>query len=361
MKRNTYWNTYLCAVIAITLMAATGLQAQQRGGSSNQSSGSSSGSGATGDSYTAGRVWDALIEVDPESGSVVIIADDETNEHIKKIIESLDRPVPQVLIKVLFLEVTHRDDLDLGVQASVHTDGEDDGNLFQSAFGLAAETTGGFYRLIEDDIDLTMRAIAEVGKMEVLSRPSILARHNQEATITIGQEVPFIRNSRVTTDGQLINTVEYEDIGIILRVTPFITEEGLVEMVVAPEISTLTGETVPISAGVDAPVFAKRSAETRVVLPDRQTVVIGGLMQEDNTETVRKIPLLGSIPYLGAAFRRTVKENAKTELLIFLTPHVIEGAARLADMTEDEQKHTEFVPETLAERSTEKYFGVRKE
>ncbi|MFH1740723.1 MAG: hypothetical protein ABIH23_17075, partial [bacterium] len=322
---------------------------------STTSTSSSSSSNTVGRSYTPGQVWEAIIETDPDTGSLIIIADEETNERIKQIVENLDRPMPQVLIKVVFLEVTHRDDLDYGVDALFDHGKNNTGNIMETAFGVGAKTNGGFYRIIDNDLDVTMRAIAEVGKTEVLSRPSVLARHNQEASITIGSEVPFIRNSRVTQDGQIINTVEYEDIGIILRVTPFITSKGLVEMVIAPEISTLTGETVPISDTIDAPIFAKRSAETRVVLPTGHTVVIGGLMEDNNTEDKKKVPILGSIPLLGLAFQRTIKENTKTELLIFLTPYVVEGPDQLAEMSTSEQNKAELVPKAFSDQQMKKY------
>ncbi len=325
----------------------------------NTSSSSSRGGSSTrADSYSPGRAWEAIIEVDPDTKSLIVIADEETNEQIKKIIEHLDRPVLQVLIKVLFLEVTHNDDFDLGIEGSF-THGRSNPNTLQSFFGLSGETRGGFYRILEDDLEVTMRAISEVGSLEVLSRPSIMTRNNEEATITVGQEVPFINNSRVTSDGQVINTVIYEDIGIILRVTPYITEDGKVEMDLSPEISTLTGDTVPISDTINSPVFAKRSADTRVVIPDGKTVVIGGMIEDNKTESVRKVPLLGDIPLLGMAFRRTVKTNSKTELLIFLTPHIVEGEAQLIEMSEFEKNGMELAPKVFTDEQMGKFFKIQ--
>ncbi|HEQ60765.1 MAG TPA: hypothetical protein ENN74_04060 [Firmicutes bacterium] len=314
-----------------------------------------------GGSYGTRLAEDVLIQTDPETGSLIIITDEETNAHISQIIQNLDRPIPQVLIKVLFLEVTHGKGLDLGVEASFEYDGQNDRDLIETIFGLGAQTRGGFYRIIEEDLLVTIRAIAEVNKLEVLSRPSILARHNKEAVITVGQEVPFIRNSRITQDGQTINTIEYEDIGIILRVTPYITTQGLVEMDLFPEISTLTGETVPISEQINAPVFAKRSAETRVVVPDGKTVVIGGLMQDNRTEAVSKIPLLGDIPLLGMAFRRTQKSDSKTELLIFLTPYVVEGSEQLEVLSRAEEERTDLAPRVFSDQQMDRYFDRSSE
>ena len=308
-----------------------------------------------GNTFGPNLMGDATIQYDPETGQLIVITDDETNLNIGSIIESLDRPVPQVLIKVLFLEITHNNDSDIGIEGLFEWDSAGDRDMVETAFGIASETRGGFARIVESEFDITMRALAEVGKLEVLSRPSILARNNELATITVGQEVPFVRNSRVTQDGQTINTVEYEDIGIILQVTPHILPDRTVEMVVIPEISTITGETVPISDTIDAPVFAKRSAQTRVVVPDRTTVVIGGLMQDNNTEAVRKVPLLGDIPLLGWAFKRKIVTKSKTELLIFLTPHVVERTSELRNMSLSEKDDTVLVPEVFSDEQLNRY------
>lgn len=298
---------------------------------------------------------DAIIKYDPETGSIIVITDEATNNQISHVIETLDKPIPQVLIKVLFLEVTYNNDSDLGVQAALQYGSVGEKDTLGSDFGLATGAQGALYNVVKDDFTATLRALATAGKLEVLSRPSVLARNNETATITIGQEVPFIRNSRVTDNGQTINTIEYEDIGIILEVTPHITPERVVEMEVSPEISTLTGETIPISDTANAQVIAKRSAETRVSVADGKTVVIGGLMEDNKTDTIRKIPLLGDIPVLGVLFRRTIKSKSKTELLIFLTPHVVLSSDDLQDMSHNEHQKTELEPKAFKDVKLDKY------
>jgi general secretion pathway protein D len=282
------------------------------------------------------------------SGKVYCVADTDTNtilaltapsnfERLRGIIGELDRAIPQVLIKVLIAELTWSDKLDVGAEFSIlHT--ETDGDMFSlgSDFGLTDLTSGLVYRTVNSDLTAAIRALQENGKLDILSRPHVLTSDNQTATITVGQEVPFIRNTRTTETGQTINTIEYEDIGIILEVTPHINPDGLVIMDVRPEISTTTAETVPISETVDAPVFAKRSAETRIAIKDNQTIVIGGLMQDSETETIRKVPLLGDIPLLGRLFSRKIKNKEKTELLIFLTPCVARDENELAGISERE-------------------------
>ena len=293
------------------------------------------------------------------TGEVTVVADVDTNalmvmtsaknyDRVRKIIDDLDRPIPQVLIKVLVAEVTHDGSVDLGVEFS-GLNIRDSGNGFEvgTNFGVASATDGFNFSLIETNLNAAIHALESVGKLDVLSRPYILTSDNKEATITVGEEVPFIRDSRTTDTGQTINTIEYEDIGIILSVTPHINPDGLVIMDVAPEISTLTGNTVPISETVDAPTFAKRSASSRVAIQNGQTIVIGGLVQDRKTSTIDKVPLLGDIPLLGELFKRTIDTKSKTELLIFITPHVADQPEMLKAISDAEEQSQEIVKNAM--------------
>ena len=290
------------------------------------------------------------------AGEVFVVADEDTNsllvttaskfrEQVKQIIEELDRPVPQVLIKVLVAEVTHDNSEDLGVDFSIlNRRANGRGPSFGSSLGTAAVTGGLVVNLIESDINVTLRALATAGKLDVLSRPYILASDNQLASITVGQEVPFITDTRIDSLGGQIHTIQYQDVGIILQVTPHINPDGLVIMDVTPEISQLTSSTVPISQGVSAPIISKRSADSRVGIRDGQTIVIGGLMEDRKTSTMTKVPILGDIPFIGALFQRNQVQKSKTELLIFLTPHVAQQPESLQPMSQDELKGTKLTP-----------------
>ncbi len=336
---------------------------------------------------------DAVIQVDPETRSLIIVTDEDTHAELDKMVADLDRPKPQVLIKVVFMEITYNNASDIGVEGSytfnlknpipattgsnvatttTNTSNATTGvtnnivntlttplgtpaNIGQTIglsniSGLAALTQGSFVRLASDDWSATIRALVTKGKVEVLSRPSIMARNNQQAVIIVGQEIPFITNSQITDTGQTINTVKYDNIGIILSVTPFITNNNMVEMIVAPEISALTDQTIAISNTATSPVISKRSAETVVVTPDGTTSVIGGLMQTQKTSTITKIPILGDIPYLGIPFRRTVKSDTKTELLIFLTPYIVHTPDDLESSTADEVSRTQLMHKAFTER-----------
>ncbi len=329
--------------------------------------GGGGGGGASSRQYqNSTMLGDATITSDMESRRLIIVTDDETNENIKTVIASLDKPKPQVLINVVFLQVTHDKDLDLGAEASytgrIAIKNNPEGNAL-TKFGIAGALTdptsyGAFYKILGGNVDATIHALASVNKTEILSRPSILTRSSQQATILVGQSVPIITNSRVSdTTNTTINTVTYQDVGIILRVTPFITQAGLVEMIVSPEISSLSATTVAISNTVNSPVIDKRSADTVVVTPSDQTVVIGGLISTQVIDQENKVPLLGDIPILGYAFKRNIKKNQKTELLIFLTPHVVMDPTDLSAMAKEERAKLELAPKTFEKDDMNKYLG----
>jgi type II secretion system protein D len=315
-------------------------------------------------------IGDALITSDLETRRLIVVTDDDTNENIRTIIMSLDKPKPQVLINVVFVQVSYDKGLDLGAEfsykGSIGINAEPGGrapDIAFSKFGLADAAldpthSGAFYRVLGQDVNATLHALATVTKTEILSRPSILTRNNQQATIMVGQRVPIITNSRVSdTTNTTINTVQYEDVGIILRVTPFITAEGLVEMIVSPEISSLSATTVPISNTVNSPVIDQRSADTVVVTPSDKTVVIGGLISTQTQDSDRKVPILGDIPLLGAAFKRKVKSDVKTELLIFLTPHVVQTPEDLSRVSNDERQKMDLAPKAFQKSDMERFIG----
>jgi len=327
-------------------------------------------------------VGDAMISVDPETRRLIVITDDETSQYVSQVITNLDRPKPQVLIKVVFLEVTYNNGSDIGIEGGFN-EKINNGTRGNGAnvFGLSALNTAatnvslnalgqptqsfiptppgaGLYQILGQDYQVTLRAIAQAGKLEVLSRPSILTRNNQPATITVGQSVPLVTSvSYNGLNGLPINAITYQSVGIILKVTPFITSDGMVEMIVSPQISQLSSQTVPVSLGVNAPIIDMRSADTVVVTPDAQTVIIGGLMQNQKTEAESKIPVLGDIPGLGLLFKRKVKSNTKTELIIFLTPHIVREPSLLAGLSASERGEAQLAPRAFSEEEMNRFLG----
>lgn len=361
--------------------------ANRQGANRAGGGGSRLGGGAGGlREYTApGEIGEAIVTSDPETRRLIVITDEETAPFVSQVITNLDRPKPQVLIKVVFLEVTYRNALDIGIDGAYRKGlGNGATGVLSQAFGLSGlnsvvgtngQVSGvnqfgqpvsalnpvppgaGLYQVLGQDFQVTLRAIAQAGKTEILSRPSILTRNSQQATISLGQEVPLVTNTRFDTLGNQINTVTYTSVGIILRVTPFITSDGMVEMIVSPESSGLADRSqwVPISGGALAPVINSRVADTVVVVPNGQTVIIGGLMQNSKMQQDSKIPYLSSIPMLGNLFKHTVKDNGKTELLIFLTPHIVAEPQQLARLTATENAKVQVLPGSFTDNDLNTY------
>lgn len=290
-----------------------------------------------------------FVVADPDTNALLVTTASKYEKQVRLIIDDLDRAVPQVLIKVLIAEVTHDDGTDVGAEFSVlNLRANSKGASGGVNFGLSKLAGGLVAQVVENNFTATIRALESVGKLDVLSRPYILASDNQLARITVGQEVPFIDNSRITDTGQTINTLNYKDVGILLDVIPHINSDGLVILDVAPEISALTGETVPISDNASQPIIAKRSAQTRVGIRDGQTIVIGGLMEDRKTQTIDKVPILGDIPLLGEVFKHHQDKKTKTELLIFLTPHVAQKPDALEASSNEETRGTKLLPGAVA-------------
>ena len=345
---------FLAVLLGLSLLAVGNSHAQQStsraggssggssfGGGFNSRSGSAASSSGASSQYNAnGAVGNATISFDPDTHNVTIIADEETTKYISEVITNLDKPQPQVLIKVVFLQVTHSDALDVGVEGGWSANlGNGVSSALANSFGLSGlsstsksvnalgqpvssfqqispYTSGqgaGVYQILGSDFQATLRAIAAAGKAEVLSRPSILARNNQPAKVVVGQYVPLVTSvSYNSVSGEPINSITYTDVGIILTVTPYITSDGLVQMIIAPESSSIDDSTtVEIASGVNASVIDTISANTVAVVPSGQTVVIGGLMQRTKSSSETKIPLLGDIPWLGNLFKRTTTSSAK--------------------------------------------------
>jgi general secretion pathway protein D len=345
-----------------------------------------------------GTVGTANIQVDPVTHNLIIVADVETTEQIKRVIASLDAPEPQVLIKAVFLEVEDSKALDLGAQGNYtgangtfskvtgfltnsyapgtsqsqgssptytpiptpYNQSFNVGNDFGLPQSLAgAAGNGGMYQLIGNNFTATIQAIATAGKAQVLSRPSIIARDGQMAEIVVGQSIYLPSSVTLSSVGGTGSTVpsingSYQNVGVQLDVTPFIGANNLVQMILQPQITSIDGSTPGqvieggsiISSAVYAPNLMKRSANTVVVTPDGQTVVIGGLISNDKQSSESKVPLLGDIPVLGNLFKFKSNSNQKDELLMFITPHIVQMPSQLVALTARETSQAPMVTNT---------------
>jgi general secretion pathway protein D len=202
----------------------------------------------------------------------------------------------------------------------------------------------------------------------VLSRPSILARDGQMAEIVVGSSIYLPSSVSLTAISGGVTTVPtingtYQNVGIQLDVTPFIGANSLVQMILQPQITQIDtstpGQVIQGGSVISSPVYApnllKRSANTVVVTPDAQPVVIGGLISNNKSTSESKIPLLGDIPILGNFFKFTNKSNQKNELLIFLTPHIVQMPSQLAALTGHETSQTPLITNSIPELELDRF------
>jgi general secretion pathway protein D len=352
-----------------------------------------------------GTVGSAVISVDPVTHNIMVIADKETSEQIAQVIANLDAPEPQVLIKVVFLEVDDNTGSAIGVQGTytgfnknysqitgymtnftVANPGTATAAIVPSSitpinqtlnvnnnFGLpqtlaGAVGTGGLYQFMGSDFNATLQAIATAGKVQILSRPSILARDGQMAEIVSGQSIYLPSGVSFTSVGSSTTTVptingSYQNVGIQLDVTPFIGANNLVQMILQPqdtEIDTSTpGQQIVgsslFSGAVFAPNINKRSADTVVVTPDGQTVIIGGLISNQKASNDSKIPILGDIPLLGQLFKFSAKSDTKSELMMFITPHIVRLPSQLAALSANEMGQSQLITNSISEQELDRF------
>jgi general secretion pathway protein D len=272
------------------------------------------------------------VRVGELEGAVTIVPDEITNSLlvrataadwnvIQQAIQSLDLRPLQVVIEVVIAEVRRTDELNVGVAFAAEKE-TSDGSV---GVGLAGETredafTFSLLRTGKVDVEATLSALSSTGNVRILSRPVILAQNNQEASILVGSQRPFVQVSRAlpTDEVQFDQVVQYQSVGTSLTILPTINDDGYVNLQVTQEVSSATDE-----VQFDAPVISTREATTQLLARNGQTVVIGGLVDRQ-TERVRTgIPFLKDIPVLGFLFGSTRETTGNSELFLFLTPYIV--------------------------------------
>ncbi|HEX9715409.1 MAG TPA: hypothetical protein VGA28_06940, partial [Desulfurivibrionaceae bacterium] len=277
------------------------------------------------------------------AGEPLLLADDGRNiiliraltpdyTRLVKLMERLDNLPRQVLIEVMVVEVTLNDSWQFGIEWALKNnqlkiDGTKYGQSFTTDF--ASKITSGFsysvFRSAEDVVAL-INAIADQTDTTLLSSPQILVLNNEEASVNVGDQVPILTSQSVPitsnpTDLFQTSTVQYKDTGTLLKVRPRINHDGLVILDVVQQVSSVKVNTF---GGTDSPIISTRELKTRLAVKNGQSIMMGGLINKDNSITQSKIPLLGDIPLLGWAFKYESHKNDKTELLVMITPYVIE-------------------------------------
>ncbi len=314
-----------------------------------------------------------ILSVTPDkaTNALVIVAPLSDYDNILRVIRTLDKKRKQVFVEAMIVEAQMDKLKDLGTKWRVMATHNDEpiaiggvgnvssGTILDIITGLSGFSVGGMGNFIDIPVTsiggsgassetLTAPGFAALFSLSdfkdainVLSTPQILTSDNEEAEILVGENVPFIsqRERDVVTTNTVLNSIVRTDVGIKLRITPQITEGDYVKLDLFQEISAVknTSEEILTTVG---PTTTKRSTKTSVVVKDGRTVVIGGLMQEREEESVIKIPLLGDIPVLEWLFKFKSVSKTKTNLLVFLSPHIVKEHPRQEETTEN--MHREF-------------------
>jgi type II secretory pathway component GspD/PulD (secretin) len=279
----------------------------------------------------------AVVVPDEVTNSLLIRASPVDWQVMQQAIQALDLRPLQVVIEVIIAEVRRRDDLNVGVGINADassgdrtTVGDLPSDPSDQDFTLRIVRSG------DIDIEATLSALSSTGDVRILSRPVIHAQNNQQASISVGTERPFVQVSR--GGGGVPGTIpediiQYRDVATTLNIVPTINEEGYVNMAIVQTINNATTETQ-----FGAPVISKREAVTQILARTGQTVVVGGLIDRQTDRVRSGIPFLKDIPVLGYLFGNTRENVANSELFLFLTPHIVvsdEDAQRLKDALED--------------------------
>jgi type II secretory pathway component GspD/PulD (secretin) len=173
---------------------------------------------------------------------------------------------------------------------------------------------------------LNVNAVKKDSKVRILSHIPLLAQDNREASVSVVQNIPLLKSTIEGGSGtarDVIQNIDRVDVGIKLKLTPHINPAGEVRMVLNPSIEAIVD--VGLTTTEFTPTIAKREISTTVTVPDGKTIVLSGLIREDQGRSVRKIPILGSIPFLGWLFRHTIDSKERTNLLVLVTPHIVTG------------------------------------
>jgi general secretion pathway protein D len=300
------------------------------------------------------------INIEPMAANNALLVDASPRdfEVVEKLVQELDRIPGQVMIEVLIAEISLSQGSDIGVELAAldmpskvgdiafqgSSTLNDDNSAIMSAVekglfprGITVGVAHGTRLAADGTLEtafpalLNLNAIKKDGKVRILSNVPLLAQNNQEASVSVVNNIPILKSTIQGGSGtsrDVIQNIDRVDVGIKLKLTPHINPDGEVRMLLNPSI-----EAVIDAGSADTPftpTIAKREVLTTVTVPNGQIIVLSGLIREDRTKVVRKIPLLGDIPLIGFLFRRTVDQTERTNLLIFVRPRLVEKGGEAA-------------------------------
>lgn len=293
------------------------------------------------------------VMADEETNSLIITASKEEYIVLQDVIKKLDIPRRMVYLEALIMEVDTDKTFEVGVQWITGGNFNDDTGQLASGFsgneaspynnikGISATNpslpAGFSLGILQQGIKIggmtfpnissILRLYKNDSKINIIATPQILTTDNKKAEISVGENIPYITSKNTTTAEQDYTQYEYKDVSTKLTITPHINQTDVLRLEIATEVIKVKGDVS------DTPTTYKRTAETSVIMKDRDTIVIGGIIGHDSTTTEYKIPLLGDIPYLGWLFKTKYTRNSKTNMFIFITPRIIRHPGEIDEVT----------------------------
>jgi general secretion pathway protein D len=315
--------------------------------------------GAAGEGVGVAR--NVQIVADRDNNTIIVVATSAEYSVLEAALKRLDVPMRQVMIEVVIAEVFLRDQFEFGVEWYFTNGKNQAGGLFRTGtnpgniFAPSGTTTGsvgigpavpGFSYLLQNlgfpgGIQAAVTLLGTAGNAKIVANPHVAALDNQKATIKVGDRIPINQQTYVgsgvgAATNAVTTTSQYIDTGVLLSVTPRINAGGLVTLDVQAEVSN------PGDAAVgEAPPINTRSVQSILMVQSGQTMIMGGLIKETKADGSQGIPLLAKIPIIGAAFGQQVLRNDRTELVLFITPRVVENDADLKSITDDLRRRME--------------------
>lgn len=293
-----------------------------------------------------------------ETNSLIINATPDEFKEIYSIIKQLDIVRPQILIEAMIVEVDVESNWGFGI--NWYFTGGSGNNLVggQSMMGglpsfttpdslsdktLSVPLSSDTFTLgyMNDSSLLNFVLLNATGKDEkinILSSPHILTLDNHEAEFNVGEEIAVPTNNRISEDNTIYYTYEYKPVGLKLKLTPHITDGKKIVIDLYIETNSVLSDTTVTGTTVIPPDLGKRDMKTKILVTDGSTIVVGGLMKKQSTETEVKVPILGDIPLLGWFFKNKQKQDSKTNLLVFITPRIVTDEEKIRKITEEKQK-----------------------
>jgi general secretion pathway protein D len=292
------------------------------------------GAGGRGDDQNA-----ISITADETNNAIVVFATPRNYARIQSALTKLDVPPLQVLIDATISEVSLNHALQYGLQWSFQS-GYNSGALTQGTTSVPVQNFPGFSYLYQGaNFQATFNALKTITDVKVLSAPKVIVMNNHTASLEVGDQVPISTGTAVSTisaGAPIVNSIEYRDTGVILKITPRVNAGGLVLLDIAQEVSDVQPLSVAQkTSGIDSPTIQQRKIATSIAVQDGETIAIGGLIRNQVDKGRSTVPVLGDIPVLGHLFGDTTGGLVRTELVVLLTPHVVRTPEDARSITDE--------------------------